>query len=360
MELGALLDQLRADGTIQTIARNPRAQFGLPTRQYLGAQLLPERTVTENAYREEGINYRTIIANDGSRYSPVQRKKGEMVGSFDVALGDSDIGREFTGKEYDTLMRIIGKAPMSAVPRIIDWVDIALNRALVELCEKQRWEAMINGSVVRKGNNGWRETITYPNPTGHRVSAAGTWSNNDYDPYADIVAMVNLLDSKGFTVTRMITRRPVISILSGNAFMRQRVGLTTLSPGVLAGLSPGFTDVASINGILGRDGLPPFEEYNLQYRTLATSSPFLPGNSILFACQTGRDESLDFGDQIRLMPDTLGYEAVGVPTGEPNPGRVIKLFNYEDRPPRIEGQAWQTTLPVITEPEAFGVILNIT
>lgn len=359
MDLGQLLSDIRADGTLYTLARNVYAQFGVPNRRYIGAELLPDQTVEENMYREENIRYRTIIANDGSRYSPVQRKKGTLIGAVEVVLGDSDIGSEFTGKDYDSLLRIINSAPMSAAVQITNWVDMVIVRALIELAEKHRWEAIINGSYVRNGNNGFTETITFPQPTGHRANALGTWSNNTYDPFADITAMVNLLNSKGYTVNRIITRRPVISILSQNAIMRSRIGLTTLSPGVLAGVAPGFVDRAALNNILGRDGLPPIEEYNLQYRTSTGTQYFLPGNTMVFVCQTGRDVTLDLGDALQPIQHTLGYHAVGRATGEQEPGRVVRLFPYEDKPPRIDGQGWQTTMPVITEPEAIAVISNI-
>lgn len=359
MDLGTLINNMRLDGSIALVANNPAAQFGTPTRRYIGVELLPERTVPENSYREENIRYRTIIANDGTRYSPVQKKSGELTGAFDVTLADSDIGREFSGRDYDNFLRILAAQSMDAAVQILQWSDTVLLRGLLELVEKQRWDAILNAQVVRSGSNGYTETISYTNPAGHRVNAAGTWSDNNYDPYADITAMVNLLSGKGYTVSRIITRRPVISILSQNAFMRQRMGITTLSPGVLAGVRPGFLDLASINNILQRDGLPPIEEYNLQYRTQTGSAYFLTGNAMVFVCTTGRDETLDLGDSVKQVTDTLGYTAVGRPVGESAPGRVIKLFPYEDKPPRIEGQAWQTTLPVITEAEALGVIKSI-
>lgn len=370
MDIGTMLNNLRADGTIADITKNPLAQFGTRTRRYIGAELLPEKTVPENLYREEQIRYRTIIANDGSRYSPVQRKRGELLGSFEVELGDSDIGRQLSGREYDTLLKILGISsggaghtadgiPMAAITQMINWVDTVLVRALVELTEAQRWQALQNAQVIRRGHNGFTETINYVNPSGHRVNAAGTWSNNSYDPYADITAIVNLLHSKGYTVSRIITRRPVITILSQNLLVKQRVGITTLEPGFVAGIAPGFVNIQAINQVLSRDGLPPIEEYNLQYRTQTGTSYFLQGNAMVFVCLTGRDETLDIGDAQRFVTDTLGYLAVGRAVGEAEPGRVTKLFPYEDKPPRIDGQAWQTTLPVITEPEAIAVISNI-
>lgn len=361
MDILELLNRIRDDGSLRDITRNPLAQFGVPERRYLGAELLPEREVTENRYAEENIRYRTLIANDGSRYSPVQRKKGELVGAVDVVLGDSDIGREFTGREYDVLKRILGtKTPFEAAPALLNWVDLALNRALIELNEKQRWELMVNAEVIRKGNNGFRETLSIPNPAGHRVNAAGTWSSNLYDPYADIAAMVNLLTSKGYTVNRIITRRAVISILMGNSNIAQRLGITTLAPGVLAGVKSPVLDITGLNNIFQRDGLPPIEEYNLQYNTSAGAQYFLPGNTMVFLCTTGRDETIFLGnDTLRTVQNTFGYLAVGLATAQNEPGRIVNLFHEERRPPRIEGEGYQATCPVITEPEAIGVIKNI-
>jgi len=360
MDLTTLLNNLRTDGSIATVARNPAAQFGLPSRRYIGAELLPERNVEENAYREEQVRYRTIVANDGSRYSPVQKKGGELLGSFDVILGDSDIGREFSGREYDTFLKILGTKPsMEAALQILQWQDIAIVRGLVELCEAQRWQAIVDAQIVRQGANGFRETVSYSNPSGHRANAGGTWSNNNYDPFADIFAMKNLLASKGYTVARIITRQPVVSILSSNAIVKQRCGLTTFTNAGSLQTAAGAASLLAINTALQRDDLPPIETYNLQYRTSTGSSFFLPGNTMVFVCTTGRDETLDLGDSVRVVTDTLGYQAIGRGVGESAPGRVVKLFPHDNKPPRIEGEGWQTSAPVITEPEALAVIKNI-
>jgi hypothetical protein len=90
---------------------------------------------------------------------------------------------------------------------MIDWAEVTLNRPLLEVIEKQRWQAIIDASVVRIGDNGYGETVTYPNPTGHRVAAGGTWSDNAYDPYADIMALAEVLAVKGYVVNR-ISRPP--------------------------------------------------------------------------------------------------------------------------------------------------------
>ena len=76
---------------------------------------------------------------------------------------------------------------------------------------------------------------------------------------------------------------------------------------------------------------------------------------------TGRDQSIDLADQEPLIVfDTLGYTAIGRAAGQTNAGRVIKTRVIDDsKPPRIEGEGWQTSLPVIQEPEALYIIQGI-
>jgi hypothetical protein len=85
-DISTLVNSMLTDGSVTTIARNRRAAFGRATRRYLGTTLLPERNVDENAYRDYSIKYRTVIANDGARYSPVQLKGGGLAGSMLVVL----------------------------------------------------------------------------------------------------------------------------------------------------------------------------------------------------------------------------------------------------------------------------------
>jgi hypothetical protein len=355
-----LLDTMRADGTITTLARNPLAQFGIPARRYIGAEILPEVLVNENAYRETQIRYRTVIANDGTRYSPVQLKSGELVGEFLVELGESDIGRQFTGREYDALLRLLGNGiTMDAMVALVNWIDVAIVRALVEHNEKQRFEALVNASTVRQGDNGYTETVTYSDPAGHRAAAATPWTTDAYDPFEDIFAMADLLASKGYTVSRIITSRQVISVLAGNDKVKARTGLSVVSPtGQIMGAA-GRATRDQINGALGADGLPPLEVYDLQYRTQTGTGHFLPRNTMLFVSFTGQDRNIDLGDNDRVAAETLGYTAVGRGVGQAGPGRVVIANAFDDKPPRIHAEGWQTSLPVITEPEAIAVITDI-
>lgn len=359
MDIGQLIYQLTVDGAIDGIARNQTAQFGTSARPYLGATILPERTVPQNAYREDSISYRTIVANAATRYSPVQKKGGAMIGSFLVELGEQDIGSEFTSRDYDALLGYLRNgATMEAMASIINFLDITVNRALLELNEKDRWAAIVNAEVTRTGDNKYSETVAYSNPAGHRASAAAAWSTDSTDIMEEIFSYVDMLAAKGYTVSRIISSRNVVSIMAGNDTIKTRAGRVYVSAGTITSAS-GRATAGVINQIFSEDGLPPIELYDLQYRTASGTARFIPNDCMIFLCTTGRDEALDLGDEIEIIPDTLGYHAIGRPAGSSTPGRVLRAEAFSNKPPRIEAEGWQTSLPVITEPEAIAVITDI-
>lgn len=357
-DLNALLEELQRQGHFTDITRNPLAQFGRAPRRLIGAEILPEREVRQNAFREEAIRYRTIIGNDGTRYSPVQKKKGELFGSMLVELGESDIGREITARDYDMLVDDLGMGDqMAASTRVLDWADTVLNGALVELNEKKRWQAIVSAIVNRRGDNGYAEDVAYSNPSGHRINASVVWSNSANDPFtSDILPIADMLAGKGFTVSRIIIPRPVFTILAGNTKVQSRLGSVTINVGGQLGIAAQRATLTEIGRIFAANELPMPETYDLQYRTQTGTGYFLARNVMVFICSTGRDVALDLGDNQVILPDTLGYQAIGRAAGQPDPGRVMKVKAFDDKPPRIEGQAWETSLPVITEPEAIAVI----
>lgn len=346
------------DGYFTRIGRDPRAQFGTALRSYLGATVLPERQVPQNAYREQAIRYRTVLAADGSRYSPAQRRRtGQLVGSMLVELGNQDIANEFTAQDYDDLIVLLeSNQSMSAMASLINWTDVVINRALVELLEKQRWEAIVNAQIVRQGDNGYRETVTYPNPAGQRVTAGGTWSNDAYDPFDDLAGRLDFFYAQGYGVSRIIASRRVMTILAGNQKMAQRAAnVRVLSTSDVFGR---LTE-SQINQYLSSEGLPTIETYDLQWRSETATGRFLPNDVMVFVSTTGKDQTIDWGDNTRFLTDTLGYTAIGRAVGQTSPGRVLKLYPYDNKPPRIETEGWQTSLPVLTEPEAISVISGI-
>jgi hypothetical protein len=172
--------------------------------------------------------------------------------------------------------------------------------------------------------------------------------------------MADLLESKGYTVGRIITSRTVLSILAGNNNVKTRTGIATINTSGQIAATPGRATRDAINMALERDSLPPIETYDLQYRTQTGSGYFLPRTVFVMVATTGRDETIDLADDEQLvMNDVLGYTAIGRPAGQSDPGRVVRMEAKADKPPRVEGEGWQTSLPVITEPEAIAVINTI-
>ncbi|MCB0189537.1 MAG: hypothetical protein KDE31_34935, partial [Caldilineaceae bacterium] len=120
--ISTAITQLMEQGVPDMVARNPLAQFGDPQRAYLGAEIMPERTVDRNAFREEQIRWRTVIAADCTRYSPAQKRGSDLYSTFMVELGDSDIMAEMNAQDYELLLRMlqhsgesIGNLSMAAV-----------------------------------------------------------------------------------------------------------------------------------------------------------------------------------------------------------------------------------------------------
>lgn len=361
MNLTTLLRNLQNSADLTRVVNNPRAQFGTPNRQYIGATILPERQVAANAFREELIRYRSIIANDGTRYSPVQLKQGALVGAFEVFLAESDAGSELTSQEYDTLLNYLrSNQSMDAIAQLVRWIDTTVTVPLAELNEKHRWEAIVDASVVLSGDNGYSETISYSNPAGHRAAAAAQWSNNATDPFADLHAMAQLFADKGLSTARCITSHRNVSILCKNAEVKKRAGVAVVNSSGQIQSAVGRVTLAHVNEILAQDGLPPIEMYDLRYRTQTGTARFMADTVFVMIAATGRDERLDLGEgQEMILPDTLGYTGVGRAAGQSAPGRAIHVEAKDDKPPRIECSGWQTTLPVITEPEGIAVITGI-
>lgn len=359
-DLYSLIDGMVRNGFLRRIATNAAAQFGTQRRPLLGASFLPERQVEENAFVEDAIRYRTVIANSGTRYSPSQKKgEGLITGTFQVILGEADIAREFTARDYDALIKVLGGGrTQEAQLQLINWSDMVLNRALLELNEAQRWDAILDASVVRRGDNGYVETVPLTNPSGHRANAGGVWSNNAYDPYTDMIAMVDLLSSKGYTCNRIITSRKVKNILLRNTLMVNRLSRTIVINGSGQAVTQTNARLTAedLDNFIRSDGLPPIETYDLTYNTQSATVRFLRDTSMVFLATTGRDENIIVGENLTTVQDTLGYFAIGRAAGQAEPGRVIRLEAFSNKPPRVEGEAWETGFPVITEPESIAVI----
>jgi len=358
-DLGSLIAQMEEDQSILRIARNPLAQFGTDEVPLLGAGILPEQTVETNSYREEKVQYRTVIANHGTRYSPIQIKGSAMTGWVDVTLWHSDKGDMMTSRDFDALLSYLRRrSDMEAIASLTKFVDRGLVVPLKHRNEKDRWDAIVNAQVVLLGDNGYTETINFLNPAGHRAAAGGTWSNDAYDPFLDLYTMQQMLAAKGLKLKRLISSYNVVSIMSANAKVAARTNRITIISGTVTAQEANVR-LPEINQALTRDGLPPIELFDAQYRTQTGTARFMPNNVVVGVCETGRDAELDLGDRIVILPNTLGYTAIGTPAGQSTPGTAMVVEHFRTKPPRIDGQIWQAAGVVITEPEGLIVISGI-
>lgn len=366
MDLLTLVRTIEENGELEEVAFNPLAQFGTPARGYLGAEILPERNVESNTFREGTIRYRTVIANSGTRFSPVQIKRAgaSLIGSMLVELGESDIGDEMTGRDYDALRDLLRRTgDMEAIAAAVRWASVHLNDPLLMLNERQRWDVIVNAQTVRVGDNEYRETVAYPNPTGHRTIETNSWSARDangesvYDPFETLMAIAAAAAAKGYNIARMVCRQAVVSLMAQNTHVQRRVYGVRPDEEFYGGLVIGLPQ---INAICRSLGLPEITTYDAQYATVTGSGFFVPAGTMVFTCATGQDETIEpeDGDPVYLR-DTLGYHAVGRAAGQDASGRVLLLTPYRDKPPRIEGQAWQTAFPVIQDPEAVYTLSGI-
>jgi hypothetical protein len=364
--VAALIEMMERDAVFSRIINNPLAQFGTDSSPLLGAEILPEEIREENSYTETGITYRTLVANDGTRFGPVQKKGGVMSGSFDVALSHQDIGSEFSAQDFDRFLHLLRQADsvadsfgMEALASLTAFFDRTINLPLRHKIEVMRWQAIVDAQVVRVGSNGFEETIAYSNPSGHRV-VSGDWTNASVDAYEEIMNMADTLAGKGYRVARIYMGTQALSRLSANVKMRSRVGLASVVSGTVTGLA-GRATLAQINATLQDDGLPPITRYDAQYHTESSSDFFLDRGAMVFVCATPREHTITAPEATNLvLPNTIGYAGIGRPAGAQSAGRLAFLNPHlRTKPPHLAAEGWQTSLPVITAPEAIGVIKDI-
>jgi hypothetical protein len=371
-DIYSLWDELVREGIPNRIVRDPMIQFGSERKRYLGATLLPEVEVDRNEFTETKIVYKTFPALDGTRYSEPKMQGQQLVGSFSVKLGEIDTANQLTGKGLDDLIRIAERNPARAVARLKTWVLSMFSVALAEKAEIQRWQAFVDAAVPIKGMDGNEETVHLPDPENHRRTIPGGtkaapagWYANDYDPLTDFMAIKQLAASKGYKINRIVGDTDITSALALNSVMRQRLsGALRIDGGTLFSLGGGILSKAQIDNYLSANySLPAIEEYDETYNIETGSGQafFKPRGALCFFCTTGRDEEFISGedaDDVNIIPNTLGYYAIGTAVGQTAPGKVFGATTKNLKPIGIYGQGFQTAFPVVTEPEAIFV-LNI-
>jgi len=350
MDIRALVESLMTQGQFTNAARLPGLTLGLPARRYVGATVLPVRNVEENIFRESGVTYRTVMANTGTRYSPVVIEEGAAVGSMLVELGELDIGSEFKASDYDALVKLLGRAgEMGATAELLNWTARTLALPIQERLEKQRWEAIDDAQVTRLGANGYEEVVPYSNPAGHRI-AGTSLADQAADPIEPIIAQQQLLASKGQTVGRIITSTRVAGMIARHAKVRAAIG----GEGATV---PVRVTRELVNGYLQDNGLPALEVYDLTARNRDGSTVrFKRENALTLIADTGRTAQVDLPDEQRILANTLGYTAVGRAAGQQDSGVIVKVKYQDEKPVGLRGEAYATAAPVILDPEAVAVV----
>lgn len=356
MDLYQLVDRMRDEGTLAMLINDPLMQFGA-TGQYLGATLLPERNVPLNSYEESSIRWKRVIANSGERHSPAQiRRGGHMVGSFQVSTGSSDIASVFDANDHDAIVNLLERnQDMEAAGFLSNWISNTIVEPLRMLIEKERWQAIVDAKVIRTGDNGYYREIDYPDPAGHRFTVT-TWLDDTHDPFEDMFAAADLLRDAGMSVNRIVMRSSTLRTMTRHPLVVGRVGGITVNAAGDAFQGRGATR-AQINAYLGAEDMPSVEAYDETYETEEATYHFLDEGVIVFFTTTDLDETVtgpaEAGDV--YLPNTLGYTAIGRPSGETNPGRA-NVIEVSDRKPRtITAEGWQETLPVITRPMGIAI-----
>lgn len=352
------------------VMEDPMIQFGTDRKSYLGATLLPEQTVDRNEFTETKVVYKTFPALDGTRYSEPKMQGQQLVGSFRVTLGEIDTASQLTGNDLDVLIRVADRDAAAAVRRLRTWMINMFPVSLAEKAEIQRWQAFIDAAVPIKGMDGNDETINMPNPAGHRrtipggtTAAPAGWFSPTYDPIDDFVAVKKAAADKGYTIRRIIGDTDITTAIAMNNIMRQRVsGTLRIDSGTLVSLGGGILSLAQVNGYMSSNyGLPAIEEYDVTYNSLGSTGQafFKKRGALCFFCTTGRDAEFISGEDAvdyEIIPDTLGYYAIGTAVGQLTPGKVFTNSVKTMKPIGIYGQGFQTSFPVVTEPEAIFVL----
>jgi hypothetical protein len=371
MELAHLIYKLENDRdasgrtAFDRLTQNQGAQFGVRPEQFLGASILPEKSVEGNMIEAATLRYRSIIANDAARYSPVQLKEGAaMYGSMVAKLAESDVGKEFTAQQYDEVRKLLKRGgTMQAAANFLSWLDTEVNQALLRLNEKHRWGAIVDGVVTRVGDNGYSETVTYPNPSGHRVTIAASWETkssgvNTNDPMTDIFAIMRHARNDNLAFARVIMSNATqFQLLENTLFQdRARFGAQGFIP-PNANVIRGIESIPDVAAVFQRNGLPSPEIFDGTYHDNGTKR-YLPEGKIVFICQTGRTRQIDpEPGETFYLENTVGYTAVGSAAGQDSPGRVLSVDVIpKKKPPRIEVEGYQTSLPIIESPEHIYVL----
>lgn len=393
--IAELVRDLQDTGEFDRVRLDPLAQFGPEGNPYLGSTLLPEVVRDSNAYTETQIRYQSAIALDGSSYSPAQLSPGgHLIGEFDVKFGLTNIADQMNAQFYEGLRKLLMQsgsstnADIEAAAQLIQWMDKSLTIPMLKKNELQRWQAIIDASVPRKGSNGYVETVSYPNPAGHRITVGGGsvgsptgWFSRQtdptaalyWDPWNDLFAVKREAARKGYRINRIISAYEPGHLLAQHPVTTTRLSGITINVTGSLDRAIRVNSFDSLNAELQANELPTWEIYDRTYDYPITNgdgereftfSRYLERADywpVIMVCTTGRDQVIDLGDRSTVsnviqLQETLGYYGVGRVVGQGSTGRHLYTEVSEKHPVGMYAEMLQMGLPVITEPEAIFVL----
>lgn len=368
MDINALFKEIQATGALVTAANDPPLQFGIDQERYLFAELLPEVTVDRNKFdKEDLIISDGGLANDSTRYAPPQIKGGASVTSLSVDLGNSDIASVLSMSAYESILNKLNNSQdMQAVAQTLDWFNKTITKPLARLREKHRVDAITKRHIDLVGANGYAIPVDFLKPTGHdsviNGAVSGGWRDPAYNVLADIKTKAKVMSDKGFKPTRLISTSDVNTGVFGANSAIKAYGYSSFNtPSGSVVLSSALQPVQYIANAFVANELPSPEVYDSGYKSRETGlySKFLqdPQFDYMILCgTTDRTQSIELASQPVVIPNTLGYYAIGIAAGQTTPGIAAQLKFVDDfKSSHIKSAGWQSTFPVVTESEAYCV-----
>lgn len=357
-------------GIINAIAKDSRLQFGTETMPFWFAKYLPVENKENNEIFEEITRIGTFIADDGSPLSPPQIKRSTEGVGLRVRLGHIDTATQMDGRDMKTLGRLLKQGDRSvAVQFVVTWITRTLRFAIEAKAEKQRTEAMCNGSVTITPIDGLPYVIQMPNPAGHRVTVpSGTaaartgWYDPAFDPIqSTLVPLKLMMQAKGYEPFAIVTSSRIAGVLQTNPNVSQFGNGFVVRNNALV-QSPAIASDAQVNSVLMANGLPMIMRYDRFYQTQIGSSRFFPEDKLLIIGATGRTSEVEVPDdrgrllRRQLINNVLGYTGRGVSEGQVAPGAVITVKTSDVKPVGCYGEAYAESFPVLLDYEAVVCI----
>ena len=365
-DLKSIVEELEEQGEFDKTTRNPLAQFGNQARgrNLLGAQLLPERMRDphDNSFTDEDFEIRTVIGQDTTRYSAVEKRSRVESEPRDVFLGELEAGALLTAQQIDSLNRILKRSGVEVTKEaMVSLVERLGIGGLMDKKELQRWEAIVFGQIMITGSGKKERIVNFPNPTGHRFAANGLWSDDAYNPFEDLTTGYQILEEAGHPLRAMFCRGKIWAYLQKNATVSSKVGTLIVNDLNQLETRNSLVERSKIQLYLQSEGFPPFTVYNLDYYTPTGKGYFLPDDLVVMIGSTPKQYELtnEADGAELLLYDTLGYFEVGTAQAQDEAKDVLHAYYHEKKPASIEVEAYGTGVTNIQENEAIVVINEI-